>query len=193
MSWALDRYLDGNTQKISESSPPSSHQKRRFETDSKEFQSRKKISSPQILSIDPGSGDNFRTSDISGDSESKLPESRGESASEVDWEAFLYDEQMLPSSNWEAEFLKHEAVMLDNYSYKALIYSDEESRLGYCDDDPWYPHDPERVLRAGCESEVAATSEIDGSVIICYGIVSFMRFIFKSRSKDLSLTMPTDP
>jgi hypothetical protein len=58
--------------------------------------------------------------------ESQLPSSDGpESASEVDWESFLCeDAEMLPASNWEAEFLKHKAKVMAVFDYRGLLYGD---------------------------------------------------------------------
>ena len=104
--------------------------------------------------------------------------SRAESASEVDWEAFVHEDEMLPPSNWEEEFRRHKDRLMDRYSYKGLIEAEVEPDLGNGEDEPWYPYDPEDVLNAYLDPEmdgVVLTDRTDGQATICYGMVSTSR------------------
>jgi hypothetical protein len=60
------------------------------------------------------------------DDSSQLPRSKGpDSASELDWELFIReDSEILPYSNWEADFLEHQARIMDRSGYKGLLFSD---------------------------------------------------------------------
>lgn len=83
---------------------------------------------------------------------------------------------MLPASNWEEEFLKHKAKLMDRYSYKGLIEAEELGESGDSKDEPWYPYDPENILDPYLQSEmdgVTLTDGGEGQAKICYGIVSF--------------------
>jgi hypothetical protein len=113
--------------------------------------------------------------------ESQSPSSdRPDSASEVDWESFLCeDSEMLPPSNWEAEFLKHQERIMDRSSYKGWIQDKEHFASEDLEDAPWYPYDPEDVLLPDFRSEVHAKSLANGfeeQNTICYGVVSVLGF-----------------
>jgi hypothetical protein len=108
----------------------------------------------------------------------ELPSSSSDSASEVDWEFFLREDGMLPASNWEDEFLKHKARMMDHYGYKGIIEDDPEQAPqapGEPENKPWDPCDPKKILDAEMEG-VVITSPLEEQIKICYGMVS--RFFF---------------
>jgi hypothetical protein len=125
-------------------------------------------------------GENFDNGldnqDKSEGSGNQLPTTTLENASDIDWDAFLWEKEMLPASNWEEEFLKHKAKFIDGYSYKGLLEAQEPEESADSQDQPWYPYDPENVLDTHLEFEVderKSTDEAQGQTKICYGIVSF--------------------
>jgi hypothetical protein len=166
-----------NIQDLSEGISPQKHQKRQRLSSYTELQSRKKGSRSQSPSLDWDSDNGIGTPNISEDSGNELPSNRPESASEVDWESFLCEDEMLPPSNWEAEFLKHWANIMDGYSYKGLIQDEQRSKSGAGGDEPWYPYDPEDVLNPDFESDmdgISITGRLEGQNTICYGMVSVL-------------------
>jgi hypothetical protein len=168
--------LGENTQDLFESISPQKLQKRQRKSSYTELQSREKRARSQSPSLDWNSDNGIGTPNISDDSGNELPSSRPESASEVDWESFLCEDEMLPPSNWEAEFLKHKTKIMDRYSYKGLMQDEEQSESGDGDDEPWYPYDPEDVLNLDFESKMDGISfagGLQGQNAICYGMVSF--------------------
>jgi hypothetical protein len=136
------------------------------------------LKSKRTRSQPPSLGENFHngidTSDNSEDSENELPSSMPESASDIDWGAFLWEKEMLPATNWEEEFLKHQANLMDHSSYKGLAEAEAPEESGDCQDQPWYPYDPANIVEVHIESEVDGEQFPDGAEDkICYGIVSF--------------------
>ena len=100
----------------------------------------------------------------------ELPSSSSDRAFEVDWKFFLREDEMVPVSNWEDEFLKHKSRMMDHYGYKGIIEDDPEQAPGEPEDEPWYPCDPENSLDADMEG-VVITSQLEEQIKICYGMV----------------------
>lgn len=81
---------------------------------------------------------------------------------------------MLPASNWEEEFLKHEARLMDRYSYEGLVEVEASEVSGDSQDQPWYPYDPANIVDAHFISELDGEKFPDvAEGKICYGIVSF--------------------
>ena len=82
----------------------------------------------------------------------------------MDWTSFFAvlceDSEMLPSSNWEADFLAYQA------------------QLKAGGDDSWCPYDPEIIL-SGRQIESQGESAIDDAdKKICYGAVSCFNIFF---------------
>jgi hypothetical protein len=97
-----------------------------------------------------------------------------ESASDIDWGAFLWEKEMLPATNWEEEFLKREVNLMDHSSYKGLAEAEAPEESGDSQDQPWYPYDPANIVEVHIESEVDGEKFPDRAEDkICYGIVSF--------------------
>lgn len=114
------------------------------------------------------------------ESDSQLPRSEGsDSASEVDWESLLCEDiEMLPPSNWEADFLVHQAQIMARSDYRGLRYDDLNQSNGDDDsgDEPWHPYDSESMLVDG-QTELhidSANEEPEGEKIVCYGVVSVL-------------------
>jgi len=127
--------------------------------------------SDSIFNFDFG----ISTPDKSEDSENELPPSAIENASDIEWDAFLWEKDMLPASNWEEEFLEHKARFMSYYNYKGLVEGEEREESEDGEDLPWYPYDPETVLDPNLESDmegVAFTEGGGGDAKICYGMVS---------------------
>ncbi|KAH0538029.1 hypothetical protein FGG08_005341 [Glutinoglossum americanum] len=167
-----------NPQDLLESISPQKRWKRQRQSSDTEPRSRKKRSLSQSPSLDWDSDNGIDTPNISEDSGNKLSSSRPESASEVDWESYLCEDEMLPPSNWEAEFLEHRAEEMDHYSYKGLIQDEEQPGSGDGEDEPWYPYDPEDMLNQDFESEmdgISFTGGLEGQNIICYGMIHKVR------------------
>ena len=103
--------------------------------------------------------------------DSQLQSSEGpDSASEMtemDWAAFFAviceDSEMMPSSNWEADFL----------AYQAQLTAGGE--------DAWFPYDPESLPRNQTEILTdSANVEAEGEKWLCYGVVSILVSFFKA-------------
>jgi hypothetical protein len=137
-------------------------------------QSKTKRPRSQSPVVSEESDDQIDTPNKAEDSKNETPTSTPESASDIDWDAFLWEKEMLPASNWEEEFLKHEAKLTDRYSYKGLVEVEAPEESGDSQDQPWYPYDPANIVDAHCVSEVDGEKFPDGAEgKICYGIVSF--------------------
>ena len=108
---------------------------------------------------------------IADDPGSELPNNSADSASEVDWESFLCEDEMLPASNWEEEFPKYKARMMDHYGYKGIIEDEEQHRLKECEDEPWNRYNPENFMDAEMEG-ITVTNQLEDQIKICYGMVS---------------------
>lgn len=108
------------------------------------------------------------------ETDSQLPYSEGpDSQSEVDWEALLSDDiEMLPESNWEADFLVHQAQIMGCVNYKSLGH---DEFIQYNGEEPWHPYDPESIHIDGHDElhTDSVDAEMEGDTIVCYGVVSF--------------------
>jgi hypothetical protein len=134
-------------------------------------------------------GENFQngidSSDNSETSGKELPVSTPESTSDIKRDDFLWEEGMLSASHWEEEFqefLKHKAKLMDHYSYKGLIATEESEYPGDSENQLWYPYDPDNVLNTDLGSEVdeqISTEGPGGQANICYGIVSCSMTIYR--------------
>ena len=106
------------------------------------------------------------------ETDSQLPYSEGQdSQSDVDWESLLCEDiEMLPQSNWEADFLAHQARIMACSDYRRLQYDELIEGNG---DEPWHPYDPESMI-VDSQMELHSDSANDelGDKIICYGVVS---------------------
>ena len=112
------------------------------------------------------------------DDSSQIPESvEPDSSSEVDWESFIREDSVvLPSSNWEAEFLLHQAQALDRTSYKGLLYGALSLPLkddGADEEEPWHPYDPESIVPERIYElyDIPNEDQIERDGLICYGAV----------------------
>lgn len=100
---------------------------------------------------------------------SEGPDSASEMA-EMDWAAFFAviceDSEMLPSSNWEADFL----------AYQAQLTAGGE--------DAWFPYDPESLPKNQTEILTdSANDEAEGEKMICYGVVSILVYFFEPSNR----------
>jgi len=176
-----DSNHEENEADVAESISTQRHPKRERRRSSPRLQSRReRLRSPSPI-YDWEDFKDISPPDLSEETrnESQMPSSdRPDSSSEVDWESFLCkDSEMLPSSNWEAEFLEHQARIIDRHSYKEWTQNEDYSALEDPEDAPWHPYDPEDVMLQDFESEVHAESldnELEGQNTICYGVVSIL-------------------
>lgn len=93
------------------------------------------------------------------------------SASEVDWESYLCEDEMLPASNWEEDFLKYKARMMDHPGYKGIFEDYEQQDSRGSEDKLWYPHEPNHLSNAEMEG-ASSSSQLEDPTKICYGMVS---------------------
>ena len=115
-----------------------------------------------------------RSSDI--EAESQVPSSEIlDSQSEVDWTSLLCEDvEMLPPSNWEAEFLEYQARMMAESDDRGVRHdgSNEDP-----EDEPWYPYDPESMSKDE-NTELHNDGKHNGiegdpsDQIVCFGAVS---------------------
>ncbi|KAH8800404.1 hypothetical protein F5884DRAFT_810212, partial [Xylogone sp. PMI_703] len=117
--------------------------------------------------------DDIESSNVSDGPESDRQSSISENIQEIDWEAFLLEDEMLPPSNWEKEFLKHKEKMLSRYGYKGLFENDEQEEMN-SEDQPWYPYDLSEIenLVPDCKVDgVTFVGAQNGESKLCYGMV----------------------
>jgi hypothetical protein len=70
--------------------------------------------------------------------ESQLPSDIPDSGSDFEWDSFIDDGEMLPVSNYFANFQQHQAKILSSFSYKGLTDGDEfDAALEDPNDAPW--------------------------------------------------------
>ena len=132
--------------------------------------------------IEESEGDHLQIGQSSDrETESQIPSSEmRDSQSEVDWESLLCEDiEMLPRSNWEAEFLEYQARMMANSDDRGLRL-DESSQNP--EDEPWYPYDPESMPSNG-NTELQNNSIHNGmdggesDQIVCFGAVSWSHLL----------------
>lgn len=115
------------------------------------------------------------------ETDSQLPYSEGQdSQSDVDWESLLCEDiEMLPESNWETDFLAHQAQIMACSDYRGLQHNELIDDNG---DEPWHPYDPESMILDGhMELHIDSTKDkLEGDKIICYGVVSPKNFFLAS-------------
>ncbi|TVY44221.1 DNA repair protein [Lachnellula occidentalis] len=115
-------------------------------------------SQPPSLWLDSHSDNDLGSSNIS-EGLKDGSDSEPQTIPEFDWDYYLYNEQILPSSNWEADFLKHKSDIMSRYSYKGLINYDINLKLA---------SDMEEVAFTGESEEPTLTR-------LCYGMIHNVR------------------
>lgn len=93
------------------------------------------------------------------------------------------DSEMLPPSNFEADFLVHQKQVLSHFDYRGLQYHDWSEFQDNAEaeqDEPWHPYDPE-IVSLDHQNDLQTESNIEmleGEKIICYGAVSALMLLF---------------
>lgn len=152
------------------------------------------LTSKRSRSQSPREEDNlindFETDRISDESEPDVISSKPESASEDDWDMFIYQDEMAPASNWEEEFKKHKADMLERFNYRGLV-DDDMCDSNNLQDEPWHRYDPGSLSIVGATLQEEALPASVGFEMICYGMVNILNtFLIHT---DLKLTLSLDP
>lgn len=111
--------------------------------------------------------------------DSHLPSEIPDSGSDFEWGLFIReDSEMLPVSNFEAEFILHRAEMSGSFTYKGWIQDDDSNEPEDPSDAPWYPCDPDNglVLESGGDLHMESSgNNPEDADVVCYGMIHKVR------------------